>query len=166
MLGVFNSHHYVETEVSAKLLTFEKENTLFTSFAIIDLVDTKKGYLKREAIKRFFTNDPPTATVGYCKKTYEIGIGYRNIQDIIKDALKKEKISKDILPEPEIISINPISSEVRGKYPQMECDQIDKDTINRLIKIKNKLNVGWEEIVDNSKQILLTFIQLITSATI
>lgn len=164
-----------EVTVASNLLTFQRDNILFTSFSIIDIVETKKGYLKREVVKEIgkslfkellgeeYQSPEPTATVGYCKKTYEIGIGYRNVHELILNFGKRDNVLLEELPEPEIISINPVSSEVRGKFSQSECDALDQDTYKRLELIKEKLGSAWNNISRESKQTLYVFINIFSS---
>ncbi len=154
-----------EVKISTNLLGFRKEMNLFTSFSIIDILQVKRDYLKREKLKNLITGEKsePTAVVGYCKKTYEVGIGYKNLYQIIKEYAGKDIKDINELPEPEIITINPIASDVKN-YSREECDQLDKDESVRLQLIKEKLSSAQDDFyIYNSKNILSKLIFLFSS---
>lgn len=158
------------TGITAEFQEYRKIDKLFTAFAYVPIVDYKKGYLKREVLKNFFTGEEkePTAVKGYCLREYDVGIGYDRITDELLSQYKDvvcQKKKFDELPPPQILSINPVSSDSYGEYSRKDCDDYDRGEGSErksYSEIMSQLNKSkqWDMIVENSQKILMNFLQI------
>lgn len=145
---------------SAELVEVKQVDKLFTTFAYVPLLDYEWGNLKRN----FWMGD--SVIVGYCWRQYEVGIGYNNASDYFNEYLKFACAdSFDVLPEPEILAVNPVSSESFGEYTRMECDRFDFEAdstrISKGLILKQlKDDKQWDLIVDKSRKTLGGFIKI------
>lgn len=90
---------------------------LITGFMMLPSVDYKTGHLKRDKATLAFLLKDAEAIMGYCLKYYDVAVGY----DLSADLCDRQHI----LPPPQILSVNTLSSEVLGKYSRQECDTLD-----------------------------------------
>jgi hypothetical protein len=158
--------HRGETSFSGYLIGHRKVDRLITGFTYAPILLKKKGFLKTEKAKQLLNKinpyadesaqqQQPTAIVGFCQKEYEVSFGYDEVSKIVEKFINKRNLNIDELPDPSILSANPVSSEVKGDYSQSECDEIDKDEEQRRHKIIESLGEGWDEIKQQGKQIFI-----------
>ena len=141
--------------MSTVLQKTKEIDKLYTGVYIIPAVDKKYGMLKRDIAtslaKNIFNpltmldtaksmmgeenatiqNDTKKVVKGYCKKRYEVSVGYANISALLSD---KEIINNachgnvDKLPNPEILAVNCRNTETRGEYSGKDmCFKWDND---------------------------------------
>ena len=121
-----------KTKVSiAHVLQKTKEiDKLYTGVYIVPALDKKYGYRKRDLPMHYLNQVGQTIGIGssdeskkvvkgYCKKRYEVSVGYDNISELLGN---KEVIDNachgrtDKLPNPQILAVNCRNTEVRGDY--------------------------------------------------
>ncbi|MCD6346781.1 MAG: hypothetical protein J7L96_05100 [Bacteroidales bacterium] len=154
-----------KTEGVADCKEYRKIDKLFTAFAYIPLVKYKKGYLKREILTKKIFGKEKEAMMGYCFRQYEIGIGYDQVSNLFPQYQKVAcQGNFKFLPVPKILSTNPVSSKVLGTYLQQECDSLDigslDDRESHQLITSELAGEQWQEIVNNSQKILMTFMQI------
>jgi len=156
-----------ETQQSVEFMEYMPIDKLFTAFAYVPIIRYERDYLKRDIYNRFYNHDEKKKVIiGYCYREYDVGIGYDHPTDSF-DVLQKiacQNLYKE-LPEPVILSINPISSEVVGKYSRTDCDNLDLDDSGtrksqQLILKQLKEDGQWNVIVENSQKALASFIRV------
>ena len=104
---------------------------LYTGVYIIPAIDRKYGYRKRDLPSHFLNQAKEWAGLGnggdeqkkvikgYCKKRYEVSVGYDNISELLSN---KELIDNachgrsEKLPNPQILAVNCRNTEARGDY--------------------------------------------------
>ncbi|MCF8259269.1 MAG: hypothetical protein K9J12_00710 [Melioribacteraceae bacterium] len=163
LIGAFIYLTYEEKAItykSAELLEYNSVDKLFTSFAYVPIIDYQRGKLKRNL---WMGED---AVLGYCWRQYEVGIGYDSLSlKIIENMGTACDGNYYDLPEPKILSTNPVSSEAFGKYDRLKCDEYDLDVdgerkSHEIILKQLKNDAQWNRIVENSKKTLSTFIKI------
>ena len=167
--GAFGFYKYKtrggKTTQHGGLLEFVSVDKMFTSFAYVPLADYQKGYLKRDMVV-IASLRPEKVIQGLCYRQYEVGIGYNDIAEYFikyKDAVCNGEYQN--LPEPAILSTDPISSVTYGDYSRGKCDAWDIDNSGKrnsrqYIIDQLKDDGKWDRIVDNSQKILYSFIRI------
>ncbi|MGA1869952.1 MAG: hypothetical protein ACMUJM_15570 [bacterium] len=154
------------TTISGELVEFKASDKIFTSFAYVPIIDYKKGYLKRDWLTPGGIKNGEEVPTGYCLREYEVGIGYTNIKELINNY---QQIAcqnyYEKLPEPIILSTNPVTSRSSGNYARIECDKWDLDQYGKqrsksYIYGQLKEDGKWENIVENSQKILNSYIRI------
>lgn len=83
----------------------------YTGVYLLPIFDLQYGKLKRDMWQ--FWNDDKEVVKAYCKKNYEVSVGYDNITAILSDQklIKNACEGKtDKLPDPQILAVNPLKS--------------------------------------------------------
>lgn len=149
----------------AEFKEYRKIDKLFTAFAYIPVIKYKKGYLKREILTGMALFKEKEAVLGYCFRQYEVGIGYDQASDLFpqyQDAACQKNVQA--LPAPTILSTNPVSSQAFGKYTRRECDSLDIGKLDeresRQLIASQLTDEQWQNIVNNSKKTLMSFMQV------
>ena len=148
-----------------RLLEYVSVDKMFTSFAYVPLVDYQRDYLKRDMVVLKSWRRGKVIQ-GLCFRQYEVGIGYDNVTEFFtkyKDVACNGEYQK--LPKPDILSTNPISSDVYGEYSRKKCDTWDLDLSGKrnsgqYIIDQLKDDGKWNSIVDNSQKVLCSFIKI------
>lgn len=160
LLVYYNSGSESTDFTAAAFTEFKSTDKLFTSFAYVPLIDL--DYRPRDIT--FGRKD--SILFGYCWRQYEVGIGYERVDSLISEYLQTA-CSDNIegLPEPEIISTNPVSSEAAGTYSRAECDKWDAvgaDGRRSRAAIKRQLikDGQWEMIAEGGRRTLAGFIRI------
>lgn len=151
-----------ETLTQANFLGYQKVESLYTSFVLSSFVDYEKGHKKRDYFNKTEENK---VVVGACLREYEVDIGYSDIKAIFEQhsnhACQKQM---DLLPEPEILSMNTVKGIPYGEYTQSKCDGWDIGELkNRKshAKILEQLKGDfWDNITKNSQKNLMIFMQV------
>lgn len=146
-----------KTNMEVSMRGSKKIDTLFTSFAYVPIIVFKDKFT--------LFSDNPNMADGYCLRRYEVGLGYKNIYEIFKkyenDICQNGNIEN--LPNPQIISTNPVSSEIYGKYTRSECDSYDIKETNGPksdIEIRSHIYQNYgNSFLENSKNMLMTFLK-------
>ncbi len=127
---VYKSNHLTKVDTSIVLQKIKEIDKLYTGVYIIPALDSKYGFLKRdlpghwcdEIAKKFGINcgkETEKVVKGYCKKRYEVSVGYDNISELLGN---KEVIDNachgrtDELPDPQILAVNCCNTEAHGDY--------------------------------------------------
>jgi len=150
-----NIKHLFFKETQITTATYIKSNpidSIFTSFIYLNITDLKKS------------NDKIT---GLCSRTYEVSVGYKDVQSFIeKNNNSSCNATFQSLPEPSILSINAVSSQIEGEYSQQECDTWDDTSKTGLrsslgaISMKLRRDGRWPIIKENSQRILMSYINI------
>lgn len=130
----FSKSSSLKTKVSiSHVLQKTKEiDKLYTGVYIIPAVDKKYGFRKRDLPMHYLNqlgqsigigskenSEGQKVIKGYCKKRYEVSVGYDNISELLGN---KEVIDNachgrtDKLPNPQILAVNCRNTEARGDY--------------------------------------------------
>ena len=134
----FNNHKKPQNRVSfhSALQKTKEIDKLFTGVYVVPVLDKKYGYIKRDILKEKLNDlkervgsnhnvvqKPEKVIKGYCKKRFEVYVGYENIsellrnRDIIDNACHGHT---DKLPNPKILAVNCKNTEVRGNYEESD----------------------------------------------
>ena len=117
---------------------------LYTGVYIVPAVDKKYGFRKRDLPMHYLNqlgqnislgskenSEAQKVVKGYCKKRYEVSVGYENISELLEN---KEVIDNachgrmDKLPNPQILAVNCRNTEARGDYNgEDRCYRWDTD---------------------------------------
>lgn len=116
---------------------------LYTGVYIIPAVDKKYDFRKRDLPMHYLKqlghtigigsggNDDKKVVKGYCKKRYEVSVGYDNISDLLANKELIENACQgrtDKLPNPQILAVNCLNTEARGDYSGNDrCYRWDTD---------------------------------------
>lgn len=154
------SNQSSQTRYSISFVENQEIEKLFTGFAYLPIILKDRGPLKRTL------GLGDSVIMGYCVREYEVGIGYENIMKIIEKYRGKVCDSLILnLPEPVILSTNPVQSESYGSFDRLKCDDTDKEIDGErkswaLIKDELVKSGNWSLMVKNSKKILTAFIRI------
>ncbi len=160
VIFIIISNQSLQTRYSIALVENQEIEKLFTGFAYIPIIQKDRGALKRTL------GLGDSVLLGYCVKEYEVGIGYEDVMKIIAEYHDLICDSSNYtLPEPVIISTNPVISESYGSFDRIKCDNIDKEIDGKrksweLIKEELIKSGNWAQMVNNSRKILTAFIKI------
>ena len=149
----------VNTTTTSYTLATKEIKKFYTGAYLIPLYDTKKGYLKRQAIDRIIGN-PEKVVKGYCRRDFMVYVGYDNLDEILQDSTVINNIKRgDIysLPKPKILAINGIKTSRLGDYTtEGACYQWDSNQQERerlIIEQLNRFEI-YNTIVHNAQKSL------------
>ncbi len=142
-----------KNEIDITIHTPSPIDKLFTGFAVVRIVDVDYvDEMKREV---------PS---GYCYHEYEVGFGYRDINVGVFNKYEQPACAgnNDALPHPQILSVNPISSEFTGTYGRAECEKWDVRPAIRERKIRVKLleQEQLQKIRKKGREVLGSYIRI------
>jgi hypothetical protein len=169
---LWNSQRDAEIAVSSQLIGFRKMDKLFTSFAHVPVIQLTRGVRATDAARGvvaeiFGDSEIPERVVqGMCFREYEVGIGYGDTLALFGEHLDTACDRRDAeLPEPRILSSNPVSGRAYGRYPQIECDREEMDAGDgrpswTLIRGQLERDRQWPRIVERSQKILGSFLRI------
>lgn len=198
LLGGYLLNNYLSQKttisVTGGLMAYAPADKIFTSYIHMPVarykyseVQTKvRDWFKIKYSKRNFLT-------GYCLRRYDVGLGYDDIGALLKNAsLLKNVCQKDEtqnyatydeeqLPEPEILSLNAVSSRSDGDYSRIECDTLDLVTyeeeesrakpgppkkgeppVKAIIQdiLQQQHSEHWKQITKNSRTLLVGYLRL------
>ena len=127
---VYKSNHKTKVDTSIVLQKIKEIDKLYTGVYIIPAMDKKYGFRKRDLLGHYVDVIEDTVGIGsgkktekvvkgYCKKRYEVSVGYENISKLLGN---KEVIDNachgrtDKLPNPQILAVNCRNTEAHGDY--------------------------------------------------
>jgi hypothetical protein len=152
--GILNKE--VRTTITAQLLATREIGMLYTGLYFVPVIDAEYDILKRD----IFSSNPKKVIKGYCKREYEVGYGYNNLDKLLSDdKILNEACSHDTssLPNPEILSVEPKATERKGDYPgDGACFQLDRneDVRNEIIEEILEDTGALQSIRENGKMSL------------
>ena len=117
LISVLLNRELFSSTITQDYRRYRPVENLVTAFMTFPLVQYRTEYLKRDKATLAFLMKEKTAVTGYCLRYYDISVGY----DLSADLCDRQHI----LPTPQILSINTLSSEVLGKFSRQECDTLD-----------------------------------------
>jgi hypothetical protein len=123
---------------SADFIENKPIDQIITTFAYMPFIDYKFGTLKRE----FFKSEENKKEIvkGICYKEYEVGIGYDNIGNLMKQYMMPACNGEyKKMPEPEILSLAPTTTRCEGKYDTEECYNWNKADDGNERPVKQRL---------------------------
>lgn len=136
-----------QVSLSVALQKTREIDRLYTGVYIIPALDRKFGTLKRDKPLELYNKARETLGMGpgaevqkvvkgYCKKRYEVSVGYDNITALLSD---REVVANacagrtEKLPAPRILAVNCRNTETRGDYNGNDiCHRWDRDEAMRM----------------------------------
>lgn len=136
-----------QVSMSVALQKTKEIDRLYTGVYLIPVLDRKFGTLKRDKPKEWINTareklgmeagaEVQKVVKGYCKKRYEVSVGYDNISALLSD---KELVANacagrtEKLPAPRILAVNCRNTETRGDYGGNDiCHRWDRDEAMRM----------------------------------
>ena len=152
------------TSIKVNFLKTKDIDKLYTGFYLIPVHDLEYGTLKREMWK--FWRDEKEVVKGYCKKIYDVSVGYDNLTDILNDqeVIKNACDGKiDKLPEPKILAVNTKNTIATDNYDGNGlCYRWDQNAQQRKEVIMAEMsNIGLlEKMNKRGRESLKTFATL------
>jgi hypothetical protein len=134
--------------IMSKLTAMKEINRLYTGFYMVPVIDISYGDLKSDVFKQIVVGSgwPKAVPKGYCLKKYDVGFGYDNVLDLLRDESFMEQVcagDPSALPAPKLLSLNGKTAEINGDY-QGSCREWDLDRNQKLRRsfIYRELNEG------------------------
>ncbi|MBQ4568138.1 MAG: hypothetical protein IJA79_08460 [Desulfovibrio sp.] len=136
--------HTTKISITHALQKTKEIDKLYTGVYIIPAVDKKYDFRKRDLPMHYLNqlgqslgigsggnDDAKKVVKGYCKKRYEVSVGYNNITELLSNNEVIENACQgrtDKLPNPQILAVNCRSTEARGDYSGNDrCYRWDTD---------------------------------------
>lgn len=145
-----------ETSITVSVKMPESVDKIFTGFTVMQIIDID------------YKNGEQKNPTGYCYHSYEIGFGYEKITgaDLFSKINLACKNQDRNLPEPQIISVNPVSSEAFGSFTRARCEEWDYNTELREREIRANLEKDKQSktIIDKGQKILGSYLRLYCKA--
>lgn len=146
-----------ETSITVSVKMPESVDKIFTGFTVMQIIDIE------------YKNGEQKNPTGYCYHSYEIGFGYEKITgtDLFSKINLACKNQDQNLPEPQIISVNPVSSEAFGSFTRARCEEWDYNTELREREIRANLEKDKQSknIINRGQKILGSYLRLYCKAT-
>ena len=147
--------------VMSELVAMREINRLYTGSYLVPVLDVSYGSLKRDLLKESLMaglSDPFAAGLGetvdtgplkqvpkgYCLKKFDVGFGYDNVLDLLRDDAFMGRVCSGgvaSLPPPALLSINSRSTEINGDYTGA-CRDLDRDQHRRRAVVYQELAQG------------------------
>jgi len=156
---------------SADFIENKPIDQIITTFAYMPFIDYKMGTLKREIFK--FKENKQEIVKGICYKEYEVGIGYDNIGNLMKEYMMPACNGEyQKMPEPEILLLSPTTTRCEGNYDPEECYNWNKSDNGNERPVKRRLlaqldkdrlwygKTGDNGIVQKSQIALVDFVKI------
>ncbi len=140
------------TSIEVAFQKTKEIDKLYTGVYLIPVLDPQYGTLKRNKWK--FWADDEEVVKGFCKKKYEVSVGYDNLTALLSDEEVKKNACNgktDKLPEPKILAVNTQNTIATGNYDgDGRCYQWDQNAEERKDIIRTEMhNIGILEKVNN-----------------
>jgi hypothetical protein len=155
-------------QIMDKLLEMKEINRLYTGSYLVPVLDVSYGYLKRDLPQNILghtivgdalgVKPPPMVPKGYCLKKFEVGFGYDQVLDLLKDENFLGRVCAGdwaALPDPALLSVNCTSTEVKGDY-RGNCRDWDQNPQLRQKVVYRELRQGetFKKITENGRKSL------------
>jgi len=145
----FNSRSNLHSKVISYFLHAEETEALYTGFSFVALLEFyDKNGKELLGLPKVYIDENKKIN-GICYRFYEVGIGYPNIGETLK---------QDSIPEPKILSVNVVDSRViGGGRAQYQCDLLDTAPETRAQKLQTQMEADqqWLTQVKHAKEIIV-----------
>jgi len=137
--------------VMSELVAMKEIDRLYTGSYLVPVLDVSYGSLKRDLLKDTIIGDlivgpEPLKAVpkGYCLKKFDVGFGYDNVLDLLRDETFMGRVCSgdlEALPNPRLLAINSRSTEINGDYTGT-CRTLDQNQHLRRALVYQELGQG------------------------